>query len=60
MPIPQPTPTETKDEFISRCMADPKMNEEYQDESQRFAVCNSSYLDTKFDEIRTHLYNNKN
>ena len=60
MPIPQPTEKESQDEFITRCMSDEKMKEEYQDESQRFAVCNSSYLDTKFEEIRTNLYNNKN
>ena len=59
MPLPQPTPQETKDEFIQRCMADEKAVEEFPDNSQRFAVCNTQWMDTKFQEIRTHLYNNK-
>jgi len=37
MPIPQPTPQETKDEFIQRCMSDDKAVEEFPDNSQRFA-----------------------
>lgn len=39
MPIPQPTPNEPQDEFISRCMGDEKMKSEYPDEMQRYAVC---------------------
>lgn len=59
MPIPQPTPQETKDEFIQRCMADDKAVEEFPDNSQRFAVCNTQWMENKFQEIRTKLYNNK-
>ena len=43
MPIPKPTTTETEDKFISRCMGDNTMSTEYPDESQRYAVCKSSY-----------------
>jgi len=39
MPLPKPNDGETKDEFIDRCMADETMQEEFPDESQRYAVC---------------------
>lgn len=47
MPIPTPTPSETRDEFIGRCMADSKMINEYEDASQRYAVCIASYNESK-------------
>lgn len=39
MPIPQPTQTETEEQYIERCMSDPVMLEEYPKERQRLAVC---------------------
>ena len=39
MPIPTPTPNETENDFIERCMSDEKMKSEYPDEPQRYAVC---------------------
>src|SRR5690606_18972235 len=39
MPLPKPNDGETRDEFIERCMADETMQEEFPDESQRYAVC---------------------
>lgn len=39
MPLPKPNDGETKDEFIDRCMADDTMQDEFPDESQRYAVC---------------------
>ena len=44
----EPTPTETEDEFVGRCMGDTQMISEFPDETQRAAVCYSSYKD-KFD-----------
>jgi hypothetical protein len=41
MPIPKPNSTETKDEFIQRCMSDETMVNEY-DEAQRYRICLSS------------------
>ncbi len=38
-----PEAGETKDEFLGRCMGENKMVDEYPDESQRYAVCNSYY-----------------
>lgn len=42
MPIPIPKPNENKEEFIRRCMVDPVMVEEY-DQDQRLAICNSQW-----------------
>ena len=38
MPIPKPNNTETKDEFIQRCMSDKVMTSEYE-QSQRYKIC---------------------
>jgi hypothetical protein len=37
MPIPKRTATESRDEFISRCMSD--LSSEFPDRKQRAAVC---------------------
>ena len=47
MPIPQPTPQESENDFISRCMSDEKMKSEYTDEAQRYAVCASQFAAEK-------------
>lgn len=44
--MPAPKPTETKKEYIRRCMMDDKMISQFPDTDQRFAVCNS-YWDEK-------------
>lgn len=43
MPLPIPTEKESKDKFIDRAMADPVMNEEFPDVSQRRAVAESQW-----------------
>ena len=75
MPIPKKRNNESQDDFINRCMADPKMNSEYADESQRFAICsaqlNLAGLKISFDfddtlstkkgqELAIRLYNEGN
>ena len=55
MPLPQQGEKESKKDFISRCMSDPKVNEEFPDNSQRFAVCNNqakSILELMDDQIK--------
>lgn len=47
MPIPKPTPTESKEKFLKRCMSDSVMNAEYKDETQRFAICVMVYDNEK-------------
>ena len=44
--MPQPRKNERKENFISRCMSDNKMVEEFEDRSQRRAVC-ESYWENK-------------
>lgn len=47
MPIPKPTPNEKREDFMARCMSDSKMLNEYQDASQRYAVCINTYKEEK-------------
>ena len=39
MPIPTPSPIQSKQAFLSSCMADATMVSEYPEEPQRYAVC---------------------
>lgn len=39
MPAPKKQENEKTQEFLSRCMGDSKMNKEYPDRAQRYAVC---------------------
>jgi len=41
MPMPKPKTDESKKDFLQRCMGDPVMVEDYDDEKQRYAICNS-------------------
>jgi len=41
MPLPKPKPTESRNQFLSRCMSDETSMTEYPDSEQRYAVCNS-------------------
>jgi len=55
MPLPRKGKKESKKEFISRCMSDPKVNQEFPDDEQRFAVCNNqakSLLELMDDQIK--------
>lgn len=47
MPIPKPKKDETHDDFMSRCMGNPTMNEDFPDSAQRAAVCQTSWEDSK-------------
>ena len=39
--MPDPTPNESRKSFMSRCMADDKMTDQFPERDQRYAVCNS-------------------
>jgi hypothetical protein len=39
MPIPAPKNDESRNDFISRCIGDDKMVDEYPDNKQRVAIC---------------------
>lgn len=47
MPIPTPKPDEAHDDFIERCMSDDSMVAEYDDDRQRFAICQSQWNETE-------------
>ena len=47
MPIPIPTQSEPKDEFLVRCMSDEKMVSEYPEANQRYALCIATYKENK-------------
>lgn len=48
MPMPKPNSGEPHDDFINRCMSN--LSNEYDDEKQRFAVCESQW-DKKYNQI---------
>ena len=41
MPLPSPKPNQNEGSFISDCMSDHKMNEEFPNNKRRLAVCHS-------------------
>ena len=45
--MPKPTPNETHDEFLNRCMGDGEMVTNYDNPDQRYAVCESKWQDYK-------------
>ena len=47
MPIPTPNLNETVGDFIDRCMSDEIMVEDFEDEKQRLAVCNTQLENKK-------------
>jgi hypothetical protein len=50
MPIPKPRDEEEKNDFISRCMSDPVMRDEYE-QNQRLAVCYSSWRRARGEKV---------
>ena len=47
MPIPIPNKDESKKDFLQRCMSDEIMVKDFEDEDQRFAVCNTQWDEKK-------------
>ena len=41
--MPEPRPSETREEFISRCMGDEEARRDFPDQAQRAAFCNSQW-----------------
>ena len=46
MPLPKPKSGEKEQDFISRCMSNSVMKEEFKDKDQRVAVCYSQFKKT--------------
>jgi hypothetical protein len=57
MPIPVPHDNETQDDFISRCMGDDVMNTEYPDNTQRAAVCHTSWRENMKNKMKLDTKN---
>ena len=47
MPLPSSNKDQSKDDFLSSCMANDTMKGEFPKESQRYAVCQSKYKRAK-------------
>jgi len=47
MPLPTPNKEENKQDFISRCMSDEKMKEEFEGNGQRYSVCERQWGESK-------------
>ena len=45
MPIPKPRADQNEEDYIGFCMADPTMNADYPDNSQRYAICIGTWQD---------------
>ena len=54
MPLPTPDQYENDKDFIDRCMSDDVMVEDFEDEKQRLAVCN-----TQLEENRKNIWDKK-
>ena len=54
--MPTPTDNESKNDFVSRCMGDDKMNNEFPDQKQRAAVCNSYFEKEATAKMEDYLF----
>jgi len=51
MPLPNPTNSETEDEFVARFMDDEQAKQDFPDNDQRLAVAYSTYRDEELNEM---------
>lgn len=51
MPMPKPKKNEEKKDFLDRCMGDDVMVKDYEDNDQRYAICNQIWRDKDKDSI---------
>jgi len=52
--MPNPKPTETKDEFIKRCMGDKEANHSFPENEQRYAFCQSQWDEDKLSAFKRY------
>lgn len=50
MPLPKPKEDENRNDFLYRCMNDDKMEEEFPDTDQRYAICLTEWNERDKDE----------
>ncbi len=53
--MPKPTPNETKDDFLNRCMGDEKALNDFPENDQRFAVCNSLWDESRMTALSKYM-----
>lgn len=56
MPIPTPDLGEKENDFISRCMSDSVMHNEYPDSGQRSAICHTQWA-KKMNDLKDYIIN---
>lgn len=54
--MPIPNPSESREEFLQRCMGDSEMLSEFPDQSQRYAVCVSKWIEDSM-TVKNESYN---
>ena len=55
MPLPKPNGSESRDDFVNRCVGDDKVSTEFPDVDQRVAVCISQYEGGKMSDQQIDL-----
>ena len=53
--MPKPTPSETKDDFLTRCMGDEEALKDFPGNDQRYAVCNSIWEESKMTALSKYM-----
>ena len=56
MPLPKPKSSESRKDFMQRCMSNPTSVSEFPNTDQRLAVCSTQYRD-KYEEVNLESYN---
>lgn len=50
MPLPTPKPNESENDFLSRCMANETVQQDFSSNTQRYAVCVSQWSKKEKDD----------
>ena len=48
MPLPKPTPSESRKDFMQRCMSDSVIVNEFPNKDQRLAVCSTQFKNKQY------------
>ncbi len=56
MPLPKPKSSESRKDFMQRCMSNSTSVSEFPNTDQRLAVCSTQYRD-KYEEVNLESYN---
>ena len=56
MPLPKPKGSESRKDFMQRCMSDPVTVNEFPNTDQRLAVCSTQYRDN-YEKVQLETYN---